>query len=77
MLKKNVRNLIDELTGDFSIESDTRLIIAALMTETLSKADPIRDSDTYLYRLCNNYDLLGDADLLEKKFVKNKNFSDG
>jgi hypothetical protein len=72
MLKKNARKLIDTLS---SVKGETRLILAALMTDTISRTDHIADPDVYLWRLCSNFDLLGNIELLEKKFEKSKNYS--
>jgi hypothetical protein len=73
MLKKNAEKLIDTLeqTG----RGETRLILAALMTETLSKTDPISDYNLYLYRLCDCFEILGNPDRLDQIFTRNKNFT--
>lgn len=75
MLKRNAQKLIDTLMSSVG-SGETRLILAALMTETLSKVDPITNTDMYLYQLCNNFDILGNSELLEKRFERSKNFSD-
>jgi hypothetical protein len=74
MLKDNAKKLISTL--DSLGLGGTRLVLAALMTHTLSRTNPVSDADTYLYRLCSYYEMLGDTNYLEKQFRRSKNFSD-
>jgi hypothetical protein len=73
MLKDNAKKLIKTL--DDVGRGEKRLLLAALMTHTLSRTNPISDTDTYLYRLCNCFEILSNTDYLEKQFKRSKNFS--
>ena len=73
MLKEPVRHFIMDL-GDDWVKKESRLILASLMTHTLSRNEPINNKDTYLYRLYENYRTLDDAGQLEKIFSRNPNF---
>ena len=75
MLKNPVQGFIEKLTGEWGVGKDTRLIVAALMTNTLScNEQQITNRDTYLYRLYENYQILNDDEQLARMFAKNPNF---
>lgn len=67
MLKPNVIHFIDALAN---LDVETRLTLAASMTQTLARHD-IVNSDAYLYRLMRYYEDLGNSDTLERLFSRN------
>jgi hypothetical protein len=74
MLKQNAKTLVTDI--DDAGRGIHKLILAALMTQTLSTTNPITSEESYLYNLCKNYDLLNSSSRMEKIFEANPNFRD-
>jgi hypothetical protein len=72
MLKPKVQEFIETLFGS---DENTKLILAALMTDTLSRTDPISSENNYLARLYRNYAVIENIDWLEEKMASVKGFT--
>lgn len=65
MSRESVENFIETITTS---SEDLLLILAAIMTETTTRSDPIQDGGVYINRLYLNYELLRNEYWLTKQF---------